>query len=215
MPIYTVAQGDCLSSIADAVGFANWRTIYNDPQNAAFRNLRPDPNVIFPGDQLFIPDRDPGEEPGATDLTHTFELKRSPVLLRVVLLDEDHNPLGGIAYKLSMAGTVIEGKAGPDGVVEQTIQPSTCQATLSIKLARDDETGYTWDLQLGALDPETTITGVQARLNNLGYNTGPLDGIKGHRTTDAIKEFQTKYELEVDGIVGPITRAKLVKVHGC
>jgi peptidoglycan hydrolase-like protein with peptidoglycan-binding domain len=59
------------------------------------------------------------------------------------------------------------------------------------------------------------MTGVQARLNNLGYNTGPVDGIQGPRTTEAIREFQEKYGLKVDGVVGPITRGKLVEVHRC
>jgi N-acetylmuramoyl-L-alanine amidase len=213
--MYTVDQGDCLSSIAGAAGFADWKTIYNHPNNASFRELRPNPNVIYPGDQLYIPDRNSGEESRSTDNTHAFKLNRQPVFLRLVLLDEAHKPLAGVAYTLTIDGTPTQGTAGSDGLVEKTIQPTTQEASISIKLPQEQGTGYTWNLKLGALDPETTITGVQARLNNLGYNTGPVDGIKGRRTTEAIKEFQTKYSLTVDGIVGSVTRAKLVEVHGC
>jgi N-acetylmuramoyl-L-alanine amidase len=215
MPLYTVEQGDCLSSIACTAGLVDWKKIYNDPNNASFRELRSNPNVIYPGDQLYIPDRDPGEESRPTDQTHTFKLNRQSVFLRLVLLDEMHKPLAGVAYTLTIDGTPTQGTAGSDGLVEKSIQPTAKEANISIKLPQEQDTGYTWNLRLGGLDPETTMTGVQARLNNLGYNTGPVDGIQGRRTTEAIKEFQSKYSLKADGIVGPITRSKLVEVHGC
>jgi peptidoglycan hydrolase-like protein with peptidoglycan-binding domain len=31
----------------------------------------------------------------------------------------------------------------------------------------------------------------------------------------AVKEFQKKHNLTVDGIPGPITQAKLEEIHGC
>src|SRR4051812_17468978 len=52
---YTVRSGDTLSRIAHAHGFRNWRAIYDHPDNAAFRRLRPNPNLIYPGDVLQIP----------------------------------------------------------------------------------------------------------------------------------------------------------------
>ncbi len=216
MTQYAVSQGDCLSSIAYAFGFTNWQTIYNDPNNATFRSLRPNPNVIFPGDQLFIPDLDQRVEQGGTDQLHSFQLSLPPVLLQIVLLDQQHNPLANLAYTLVVAGQTLQGQTGGDGLLEQPIPPNATQGTLNVTLPPElGDTGYTWNLQLGSLDPETEVTGVQARLNNLGYNTGPVDGIQGPRTTDAIQQFQAKYGLDVDGVVGPITRSKLVEVHGC
>lgn len=52
---YTVRRGDTLSGIARQYHITNWQTIYNDPQNAAFRRLRPNPNIIQPGDQVYVP----------------------------------------------------------------------------------------------------------------------------------------------------------------
>lgn len=216
MPIYTVRQGDCISSIARAYGFTDWRTIYNHAQNGSLRRLRPDPNVIHPGDQIFIPDREEGIEERATDQLHSFRRRFQPVSLRVVLVDEEHRPLANAAYTLTVGELPVEGQTGPDGLLEQTIPASLPSARLSVRFTRDgEEIGYTWDLRLGELDPETTMTGVQARLNNLGYNTGPVDGVQGPRTTDAVKQFQEKYSLTVDGVVGPITRSKLLEVYGC
>ena len=214
--MYTVAQGDCLSSIAYEHGFADWQTIYNHEKNKAFRRQCPDPNIIYPGLDLFIPELTPKVESRGTGQLHVFRKKVTPVLLRIVLLDEDHRPMAGAAYQLKVAESSVEGRTGPNGLLEQTIPQAAATARLSVKVDRPDGvTGYTWDLRLGTLDPQTTMTGIQARLNNLGYNTGPVDGIQGPRTTEAIKEFQVKYGLDVDGIAGPVTQGKLVEVYGC
>ncbi len=52
---YTIKSGDTLSKIAKEAGIPDWKTIYNDPQNADFRKKRPDPDKIFPGDKIWIP----------------------------------------------------------------------------------------------------------------------------------------------------------------
>jgi uncharacterized protein (TIGR02594 family) len=56
-----------------------------------------------------------------------------------------------------------------------------------------------------------TIKAIQEALQKAGFDPGPLDGIPGRRTIAAIKEFQSKHGLEVDGIVGPQTGAVLFK----
>lgn len=50
---------------------------------------------------------------------------------------------------------------------------------------------------------------IQAMLTALGYSPGPIDGILADQTTDAIKAFQKRQGLVVDGIVGPKTEAAL------
>lgn len=55
MSSYTVKPGDNLTRIARRFGVAHWREIYHHPRNADFKRKRPDPNLIFPGDVLFIP----------------------------------------------------------------------------------------------------------------------------------------------------------------
>jgi LysM repeat protein len=53
--IYTVVKGDNLTFIARKFGVRSWRDIYFHPDNAAFRALRPNPDLIYPGDVLKIP----------------------------------------------------------------------------------------------------------------------------------------------------------------
>ena len=52
-------------------------------------------------------------------------------------------------------------------------------------------------------------TEVQKRLKKWGYYTGAVDGINGPKTISAVKRFQKKYGLTQDGIVGPLTAAKM------
>ncbi len=52
-------------------------------------------------------------------------------------------------------------------------------------------------------------TEVQTRLKKWGYYTGEIDGINGPLTISAVKKFQKKYGLTQDGIVGPLTAAKM------
>lgn len=56
-----------------------------------------------------------------------------------------------------------------------------------------------------ALADLSTPIGIQSALEVLGYNVGPVDGIVGTRTRAAIKDFQAKEGLKVDGIAGPKT----------
>ncbi|MBE7076547.1 MAG: spore cortex-lytic enzyme [Clostridiales bacterium] len=50
---------------------------------------------------------------------------------------------------------------------------------------------------------------VQRRLKKWGYYTGAVDGINGPLTKSAVKKFQKRYGLVPDGIVGPLTAAKM------
>lgn len=52
-------------------------------------------------------------------------------------------------------------------------------------------------------------TEVQKRLKKWGYYTGSVDGINGPKTIAAVKKFQKRYGLSQDGIVGPLTAAKM------
>ena len=50
---------------------------------------------------------------------------------------------------------------------------------------------------------------LQELLNALGYDCGSVDGIFGSKTKAAVLAFQKANGLGADGIVGPLTWAKL------
>lgn len=50
-----------------------------------------------------------------------------------------------------------------------------------------------------------TVLEIQTRLNELGFDPGPLDGIRGRQTIGAVERYQRANHLTVDGLVGPQT----------
>ena len=65
---YVVVAGDTLTKIAQKFGKASWRVIYDAPENAEFRLRRPNPDRIYPGDRLVIPDEPGSVSPDPLDI---------------------------------------------------------------------------------------------------------------------------------------------------
>lgn len=213
---YTIQQGDCLSSIARAFGFDDWKTIYNDPANAQFKQDHPNPNLIFPGEDLTIPDLDPGSASGSTENRHTFELKLDHTLLRIIAMDMKDQAFASKPYKLTVGSqSPLTGNTDGTGLLEVEIDPAEKTGKLELFIHGQNEPPVIWNLLLGHLDPAKQKSGQQARLNNLGFESGKVDNIDGPITQGAVKRFQTKYSLKVDGIVGQETRPKIEEVYGC
>jgi len=208
MPNHTVKQGECLESIGAVYGF-NWKTIWNHAENSDLRDERNSPNQLLPGDSLFIPDLTPGEDDATTEERHRYRLKCVPSILKVRLLNNGE-PRRNEKWQAVVDGKIQNGATDDDGLATIRVMPRTGYVKFTL------ESGVAYRLLLRELDPLKTISGVQARLNNLGYESGTVDGIQGPITTGAIKRFQADYPpLEVDGIVGEHTRAKLKEVYGC
>ncbi|MCL6453779.1 MAG: peptidoglycan-binding protein [Alicyclobacillus sp.] len=53
--------------------------------------------------------------------------------------------------------------------------------------------------------PGLDIAAVQRMLQQVGYSPGPVDGVYGPETVQAVVAFQRDHELAVDGVVGPQT----------
>jgi len=53
---------------------------------------------------------------------------------------------------------------------------------------------------------------LQSKLESLGYDAGPIDGIFGPLTEKAVRKFQKDNDLVVDGIVGQETFAALERL---
>jgi hypothetical protein len=208
--IHEVAQGECLSSIALKYRISNWKTIYDHPENAAFKKKRPNPNLIAPGDQIFIPDAELREQSCPTNSKHTFRLKKPKTFLSLVVEDEMGRALANRKYKLVVGDDVFEGSTNGSGLIERPIPADATSGVLTVESAGG---GYTWNLDIGHLDPHEEISGVQARLHNLGFYTGAIDGDMGPETREALKAFQFASKLPVTGELNDATRSKLSSTH--
>jgi N-acetylmuramoyl-L-alanine amidase len=180
-------------SIAKAYGYRNWRTIYDHPQNSEFRRKRPNPDVLRPGDQIYIPDRTPRTESCASDKQHTFQVGLHHPNLQIRLEDSSGDPASNVPYRLVLwSGRIIEGQTDSGGVLRESISVDERGGQLTVP-----QIGMDTALKIGHLDPiiepdgrEAIISGAQARLNNLGYDCGDVDGVCGTRTKAALKRFQ-------------------------
>jgi hypothetical protein len=54
------------------------------------------------------------------------------------------------------------------------------------------------------------VRALQLRLRAGGFRPGPIDGLFGPRTQAAVRWFQRRHDVKVDGIVGPQTRKPLL-----
>ena len=68
---------------------------------------------------------------------------------------------------------------------------------------------FIWSLEATSAKYDPIVEQVQKRLRELGYDPGPVDGIMGRKTTEAIKSFQTDNSLLVTGELNDATLKKL------
>jgi hypothetical protein len=209
---HTVEAGECLSRIARRHGFTNYLAIWNHDSNRALRESRGNPNVLFPGDVVQIPDKRRKAVPAATAQRHRFVVPAVRKELRVALLDGTGAPLRNTAYVLVVEGERTPGNTDACGRLAVVLPIRLASVELEIS-------GRRLELQLGELNPigdgaRNPASGMQQRLRNLGYNCGPIDGVWGPRTGAAIRMFQCEHGLPIDGAPAQTTLDKLVEVHG-
>lgn len=212
---HTIAQGECFSSLAHQYGFESYRAIYNHPENAELVRERLNPNILYPHDEVFIPDNELKEVDAPTEQTHRFVVKKDETLFRLVVKDDEEKPFANLPYELKIDGQILQGATDDDGKLEQKIPAKAIGGRLFI-YSNETETRKligAISLKLGHLDPLEKTTGVQSRLNNLGFGCGRVDGIIGEKTAASLKEFQKKNGLPVTGAADAATRAKLKQIH--
>ena len=201
---YVVQTGDCISSVAESNGYF-WQTIWD--ANPDLKSLRRNPNVLFAGDVVKIPDSVDRNESCATDNTYTFVKRGTPAKFRLVL-EHFGVPLANRSYILKIDGKIFKGKTDGSGLLEVHISPAASSGHLRLP---DDN--LECDLALGDLDPQTELVGVQQRLQNLGFLDSDPNGEMNEETSIALMEFQSSVNLPTSGELDDATREKLLQMH--
>lgn len=205
---HPVAPGDHIARIAAAHGFRVYAAVWGDATNEALRAERDDPHQLAEGDIVTLPAPIRREVSRATEQRHVFRLRTTQLKVRFRLerwqgRDAEEAP----SQILIDAEPAELTEAGP-ATWEAPIEPQSDRVVIvteaSDRLCR-----------IGFLQPADTVPGYRERLNNLGYRAGDSDDETHLSLRSAVEEFQCDEGLAVDGVVGPKTRAALVKVHGC
>ena len=206
--VHVTQPGDCISSLAEQFAFLSWRTIYDDPQNKRLAAARPNPNELTPGDKVFIPQKQPRIEKSPTGTRAVYHVLATSTRLRIAFEGKRVND-----YELSVGGQKFTGQVAEGGLIDHLIPASATDGDLVLRPV--DVPGHEdhWKILLGVLDPIAQLTGVQARLNNLGFPC-PVDGNLGRETAAAILAFQRWRGLSPqDGKLNAATRAEIQVVH--
>jgi LysM repeat protein len=207
---HTVQQGEHLSGIATKYGFRNYESIWNHGDNADLKTKRANPNVLYPGDVLVIPDKAQKTVNCATTAMHTFHLTMPKLKLRVIVRDRAGKPMPNTDCELEVEGEKYQLKTDANGLVEKPISPTAVNGALRVPQLQIES-----PIKIGHLDPIDEDSGLAGRLANLGYYHGDLQNADEDELISALEEFQCDFGIAVDGKFGPQTKAKLKEVHGC
>jgi N-acetylmuramoyl-L-alanine amidase len=202
-----VQKGECLSVIAHRYGLT-WPVLWNYQGNADLKKRRKNPDILYPGDKIAIPDPEPRTVTLATGQVHKIVVKRTKVRLRIHL-QLNGTPLAGQAFRLRVGDDLTEGQTDPAGLLDVPVPIHAQNATLEIPgLLRRQ-------LRLGGLDPADTISGAQARLQNLGAVSLEVNGELDDTTRQVLSDFQTMRQLAATGDLDQATVAALEEAYGC
>lgn len=203
---HEVRQGENIVSLGDLYGFFP-ATIWDHPDNSALKEERGDMSILMPGDVVVIPDKREKQVSKPDKQKHRFRRKGVPAVFRMQIFDVEE-PRRNQAYSLTVDGKKTTGQTDGDGMLEALVSPKARSGRLII-----GPDNVVYDLDFGHLDPVTEVSGVQKRLNNLGFDCGDPGGTLNPRTEAALRAFQTRYDLKVTGQIDQATRDKLVELH--
>lgn len=209
MPDHTIQQGEGISLLGELYGLAP-KTIWDHPANAGLRSKRKDPDILMPGDVLFIPEVRGREHPVLTDRRHIFRRKGTPAYLRLQFF-HGSVPRSHVPFRLELENSTFEGFTDSNGVIEMFVPCGSRTGTVSLGSGIFAEH---FVVRIGELDPANEMQGVQKRLSNLGLFAGEIDGKESPNLTAAIAAFQKRAGIiPASGRLDDRTRKQLETAH--
>ena len=221
---HIVLEGEHLAGIAAQHGFLDFAAILDHPENQELKKLRPNPLILLAGDRVFIPDPEPKDESASTQQRVVFQLAGLALELHAKIVDQGFAAFSG-DVDLKSLGTTRPMKPNGD-VFEAFLDPTAKEATLQFPVSATERKRPPITLEPGRLDPIDTLSGLQQRLNNLGYFAGFVKtAATDPKKLDpedlqlfwAVQEFQCDHMKppgDVDGVPGKKTLDKLKEVYG-
>jgi hypothetical protein len=203
---YEVQPGDCIQSIA-LQNRLSWQKIWNHPANAELKRQR-SPNILLPGDRVTIPPIQPRVVEACTDQTHHFVLLGAKTNFKLRFLDDRQQPRAGVPYVLTIDGKTLSGTLNGQGGLEVLIPCNASQGHIQLQTDPPE----TYPLNFGHLDPNSSPTGLRARLRNLGF-TCVNDGGWDDDLQKAIRKYQLVRNLPVTGQLDDQTAESLQSDH--
>jgi hypothetical protein len=207
--IHVVEQGDCLSSIAERYHL-KWQTLWDAKENAALKQKRHSPNVLYPGDEVVIPSA--GTKTVQLDSGGAYEIVVAKQKAKLKLVFQvNGKPLAGEPFELAVDDTpLIQGKTDGTGAIDERVPPGSRSAVVTFPGVPMVRT-----FSLGALDPASEASGAEARLRLLGAEQMAIAELEGSFIELALLAFQRANDLEETGTLDDETIKTLQNEFGC
>ena len=208
---HVVREGEDIPAIAWRYG-VDPEELWNHADNAELREHR-DRHVLMPGDRVTIPRR----AERASFAVAAGQTKRYsahvPRHEMALVLQYCGEPRRDKEITVEVDGRTLHLATDGDGLLRFPVLPGARFARLVVHDTLGD---VPWDheihLDIGGLDPLSSLRGQQGRLRALGYPVGAIDGVMGPRTRHAVEEFQRHQGLEVTGAIDASTRDALERL---
>jgi hypothetical protein len=219
---HTVQDGESAESIAASQHIPLTR-VWNASENKDLKSLRhDDPHILNPGDTLFVPPVVLKHLPGDTNRRHVF-ISPAPKSKLMLQIRRFGKPRANLSYVLEIKDAdgkkTLQNHTDSNGNIEADISPCAESATLSLGTGEEK---ISYQLFLRGVHPLSETTGWQARLVNLGYPVGKVDGQPLRRSQASLCAFQDDQKLKPasgldkdSGKPPQATQDSLKKAHGC
>lgn len=207
---YVVRQGDHLDRLAVELGFDR-AAVWGDAANNDLRAVRPDPNLLAPGDLVHVPEAPRPSAPLRLGEANTYaaQVPEAPLRLRLDTLTRGHAL--PCAVEGALAPTPAEVAA--DGTLSLRVSLLAREVTVTLPTL-----GVRLAVRPGHMDPLAEPSGLAHRLGNLGYAPSDVPDTEGGRRAAlavAIARFQRDRGLPESGAADDETLARLRAECGC
>src|SRR5580692_10180723 len=128
---YVIRRGDYLLSVAHKFGF-DADTVWSDPANAKLRQLRPNQNLLYAGDILYIPNpKAPVMKTLEVGATNTFTSDPPTVTLTHQFVGVDETTYASKAYAVGELDFLTGLQTDGNGVATFPVPVTLDQATVT------------------------------------------------------------------------------------
>lgn len=209
---YVVRQGDYLARLAYVHGF-DANEVWNHAQNAELREMGRTPELLNPGDILYLPVKPKEGLSFSAGGPNRYQAKVPTVKVSMTFKDAE-GVLSDEPYEVHGLGT--DGSSGQpetrktdgNGNVELELPVTTREVTIVFP-----NQNVAYEVRVGDMDPVSEMSGVHKRLQNLGFADRDPHGAIGD-TEGAIRAFQKANELSPTGALDDETTQLLRDQHG-
>ena len=211
---YIVRQGDHLARLAYVHGF-DAAEVWSHERNAELREMGCKPELLAAGDILYLPIKPKEGLAFSAGTSNRYQARVPTVNVSLAFKDADR-VLADEPYEVhglgtdGSAGQTQERKTDADGKVQLELPVTTREVTIVFP-----RQNVAYEVRVGDMDPVAELSGIQKRLENLGYLPRERESAsEGAYVQGAIAEFQKQHGLSPTGTIDNDTSNLLRDEHG-